>query len=91
MAVLRAEIPSVDAAKFRSLPQLNEGAEARVHHDEEGKVVYKLSRSETAKPGLTCLVKCDWPQMGKFASRLAGVPPFWNSLGAWHAPTQQKI
>ena len=28
----------MDAAKFTSLPQLNEGAEARVYHDEEGKV-----------------------------------------------------
>ena len=70
MAVLRAEIPSVDAARLRSFPQLNEGAEARVYHDEEGKVVYKLFKVRDGEAGLTCLVKCDWPQMGKFASRL---------------------
>jgi len=51
MAVLRAEIPSVDAAKFTSLPQLNEGAEARVYHDEEGKVVYKLFKVRDGKAG----------------------------------------
>ena len=51
MAVLRAEIPSVDAARFRSLPQLNEGAEARVYHDEEGKVVYKLFKVRDGEAG----------------------------------------
>jgi hypothetical protein len=90
IAVLRAEIPSVDAARFRSLPQLNEGAEAKVYHDEEGKVVYKLFKVQDGKTGAFVPGKCDW-LMGKFALRPVRVPPFWNSLGAWHAPTQQKI
>ena len=51
IAALRAEIPSVDSARLRSLPQLNEGAEARVHHDEEGKVVYKLFKVRDGKAG----------------------------------------
>ena len=51
VAALRAEIPSVDAAKFSSLPQLNKGAEARVYHDEEGKVVYKLFKVQDGKVG----------------------------------------
>ena len=50
-AALRGEIPSVDAARFRSLPQLNEGAEARVYHDEEGKVVYKPFKVRDGKAG----------------------------------------
>jgi hypothetical protein len=51
VATLRAEIPSLDSAMFRSLPQLNEGAEARVYHDEEGKVVYKLFQVRDGKAG----------------------------------------
>ena len=41
----------MESAKFRSLPQLNEGAEARVYHDEEGKVVYKLFKVQEGKAG----------------------------------------
>ena len=48
-----------------------------------------FSRSRTAKPGLSCLVKCEWP-MGKFALQPARVPASGNSLGAWHAPMHQE-
>ena len=41
----------MDSAKFSSLPQLNEGAEARVYHDEEGKVVYKLFKVQDGTTG----------------------------------------
>lgn len=51
IAALRAEIPSLDSAKFSSLPQLNKGAEARVYHDEEGKVVHKLFKVQDGKTG----------------------------------------
>ena len=51
IAALRAEIASLDSTKFRALPQLNKGAEAKVHHDEEGKVVYKLFRVQDGKAG----------------------------------------
>ena len=91
MAVLRAEIPTADAAKFRSLPQLNEGAEARVYHDEKGRVSTNFSRFETARLAPLYPAKYEWVEMGKFASRPARVPPFWNALGAWHAPTRQGI
>ena len=43
--------PAVDVGKVQALPQLNEGAEARVHHDEEGKVVYKLFKVQDGKAG----------------------------------------
>ena len=80
IAVLRAEIPSVDAARFRSLPQLNEGAEAQVYHDEEGKVVYKLFKVRRRRGRRLCAQpnaigprwansrRC-WP-----ASHLSGIP-----------------
>ena len=50
-AALRAEIPSLDSAKFRTFPQLGEGSEAKVYHDEEGKVVYKLFKVQDGKAG----------------------------------------
>ena len=51
IASLRAEIPSVDSTKFRALPQLKKGAEAQVHHDAEGLVVYKLFRVKDGETG----------------------------------------
>ena len=85
MAVLRAEIPSVDAARFRSLPQLNEGAEARVYHDEEGKVVYKLFKVRDGEAGAYV------PGQVRLASNSRRGSRHLHSLGAWHAPMQQKI
>jgi hypothetical protein len=50
-AALRGEIPSLDSAKFRTFPQLGEGSEAKVYHDEEGKIVYKLFKVQDGKTG----------------------------------------
>jgi hypothetical protein len=91
IAALRAEIASLDSTKFTALPQLNKGAEAKVHHDEEGKVVYKLFRVRTAKPALSCPVKCGWAETGKFALRPVRLLPSRNSSGVWHAQTRQGI
>jgi hypothetical protein len=68
----------VDAARFRSLPQLDEGAEARVYHDEEGKVVYKLFEVRDGKageyvPGQMRLA-ADGQIRGWSASHLSGIP-----------------
>ncbi|MGA7214999.1 MAG: hypothetical protein WBX20_12390 [Terrimicrobiaceae bacterium] len=41
----------MDSAKFRTFPQLGEGSEAKVYHDEEGKVVYKLFKVQDGKAG----------------------------------------
>jgi hypothetical protein len=51
IAELRQAIPTVDSARFKKLPQLQEGAEAKVYHDVAGGVVYKLFRVKEGKAG----------------------------------------
>jgi hypothetical protein len=73
IAALRAEIASLDSTKFRALPQLNKGAEAKVHHDEEGKVVYKLFRVQDGKAG--AFVPGQMRMGGDGQIRIAAGPP----------------
>ena len=79
IAALRAEIPSLDSAKFRTFPQLGEGSEAKVYHDEEGKVVYKLFKVQDGKtgafvPGQMRLAGWANSPCSRSASHLPGIP-----------------
>jgi hypothetical protein len=48
---LREQVPVLDLDKFIQHPQLRSGKEARVHHDKDGRVVYKLFRMQEGKIG----------------------------------------
>jgi hypothetical protein len=66
----------------RALPQRNEGAEAQVHHDEEGKVVYKLFKVQDGKASAFVPGQMRMAEDGQIRITADPRPTFQNSLSA---------